>query len=95
MRTLRPIGVSLAATAALAAVFAAPARSQLSIGPVVARPGEKVSGYIDVPAGVDSATRIPVSVIQGRTPGPVLALVAGTHGMEVARSSPCSASARG
>lgn len=84
MRTLRPIGVSLAATAALAAVFAAPARAQLSIGPVVARPGEKVSGYIDVPAGVDSATRIPVSVIQGRTPGPVLALVAGTHGMEVA-----------
>ena len=39
---------------------------------------------LEVPAGVDSATRVPVTVVRGRTEGPVLALVAGTHGSEVA-----------
>jgi predicted deacylase/dienelactone hydrolase len=56
----------------------------LAVGPVRAVPAEKVSGYIPVPAGADSATRIPVTVIQGRERGPVLALIAGTHGAEVA-----------
>ncbi len=59
-------------------------QAAITIGPVRAIPGEKVSGYISVPAGVDSATRIPVTVLQGREPGPVLALIAGTHGAEVA-----------
>ncbi len=56
----------------------------LTIGSVTARPGEKVSGYMDIPAGVDSATRVPISILRGRQPGPSLALVAGTHGSEVA-----------
>jgi predicted deacylase len=55
-----------------------------AVGSAVARPGERASGLIDVPAGVDSATRVPVTVIRGRQPGPTLALVAGTHGSEVA-----------
>jgi hypothetical protein len=40
------------------------------------------SGFLEVPAGVDAATRIPVTVVQGWRPGPVLALIAGTHGSE-------------
>lgn len=56
----------------------------VTIGPVTAQPGEKVSGYLAVPAGVDSATSLPFSVFRGRLPGPTLALVAGTHGSEVA-----------
>lgn len=56
----------------------------VTIGSVTARPGEKASGFLDVPAGVDSATRIPISILRGRQPGPALALVAGTHGSEVA-----------
>ena len=56
----------------------------LAVGDVTVRVGEKASGFIEVPAGVDSATRIPVTVIRGREPGPTLALVAGTHGSEVA-----------
>jgi predicted deacylase/dienelactone hydrolase len=56
----------------------------MAVGPVRSVPGEKVSGYLPVAAGVDSATRIPVTLIQGRLPGPALALVAGTHGAEVA-----------
>ncbi|MBC8645583.1 MAG: succinylglutamate desuccinylase/aspartoacylase family protein [Thermoanaerobaculia bacterium] len=54
----------------------------LTVGPVTARPGEKVSGYIEVAAAADEGTRIPISVVHGAKPGPVLALVAGTHGYE-------------
>jgi predicted deacylase len=52
------------------------------VGAVEARPGEKASGYLAVPDGADPGTRIPVTVVHGLKPGPVLALVAGTHGYE-------------
>lgn len=55
-----------------------------TLGPLTARPGERVSGFLPVPAGVDAGTEIPVTVIHGAKPGPVLALVAGTHGYEYA-----------
>jgi predicted deacylase len=56
----------------------------ITIGGVSSRPGERVSVTLAVPAGVDSGTTIPMSIIQGRRAGPTLALIAGTHGMEVA-----------
>jgi len=37
---------------------------------------------IAVPAGIDAATEIPVTTIQGARPGPTLALIAGNHGYE-------------
>jgi len=40
------------------------------------------SGSILVPPGLDAATEIPVTVIHGARPGPVLALIAGNHGYE-------------
>lgn len=40
------------------------------------------SRILEVPAGVDAATAIPVTTITGARPGPVLALVAGNHGYE-------------
>jgi hypothetical protein len=54
----------------------------LTVGTARARPGEAASGWIDVPDGVDPGTRLPVTVAHGARPGPVLALVAGTHGVE-------------
>ena len=66
---------------ALAAPVAAEEDS-LKVGAVSARRGEKASGWLEVPAGSDAGTRIPVSVVHGARPGPVLALVAGTHGYE-------------
>src|SRR5688572_33510220 len=72
------------ASAALPALLAAQRQTPLRVGPVTGRPGEKVSGFIEVAAGVDSGTRVPVTVIQGMAAGPTLALVAGTHGSEVA-----------
>ena len=35
---------------------------------------------IEVPAGIDAGTQVPVTTITGARPGPVLALVAGNHG---------------
>ena len=58
------------------------AREPLTVGGVTARPGEKVSGWIDVPRGSDDGTMIPVTVVHGASDGPVLALIAGTHGYE-------------
>jgi predicted deacylase len=54
----------------------------LVVGTLVAAPGQAVSGWLDVPDGSDAGTRVPVSVVNGAQPGPVLALVAGTHGYE-------------
>jgi predicted deacylase len=61
---------------------AAHAQAPLVVGSASARPGEAAEGWIDVPAAADPGTRIPVSVVHGARPGPVLALVAGTHGYE-------------
>jgi hypothetical protein len=54
----------------------------LTVGSAVARAGAITSGFIEVPAGADPGTRIPVSLAMGRDAGPVLALIAGTHGSE-------------
>src|SRR5215213_7973851 len=79
-----------ALTAGLAAAALHPSRTlvaqpaQLTVGGVIARAGQRASGFITVPAGVDSATRIPITVLRGTRTGPTLALIAGTHGAEVA-----------
>ena len=69
----------------LALAFAAAAqRSPYAVGSASAAPGQKANGDLDGPAGVDAAARIPVIVINGAKPGPVLALVSGAHGTEYA-----------
>ena len=68
--------------AVLAAATEAWAQAPLTVGSLTAQPGQKVSGWLEVPDGVDAGTRIPVSVVHGARPGAVLALVAGTHGYE-------------
>jgi predicted deacylase len=55
---------------------------QFSVGPLNAARGQLVSGYLDVAAVGDEGARLPVSVVHGARPGPVLALIAGTHGYE-------------
>jgi len=74
---------SLVVVAVLAAQpsFAA-APGPLRVGEIVAQPGQQASGWLVVPDGVDPGTRIPVSVFNGAKPGPLLALIAGTHGSE-------------
>jgi predicted deacylase len=64
------------------AVFAQ--RPAFGVGTASAAAGQKATGYLEVPAGVDAATNIPVIVVNGGKPGPVLALVSGAHGTEYA-----------
>src|SRR5216684_8495871 len=56
----------------------------LTVGTAIAVTGQAVTGFIEVSAGSDVGTNIPVAVIRGPKPGPTLALVAGAHGTEYA-----------
>src|SRR5438128_1253210 len=62
--------------------LAVSAQSKFTVGTASAAHGEKSSGTLEVPAGVDAATSIPVVVVNGAKPGKVLALVSGAHGTE-------------
>jgi predicted deacylase len=55
-----------------------------TVGSAAAARGRMATGTIDVPAGSDAALAIPVAVIHGVRPGPVLAIVSGAHGTEYA-----------
>jgi len=57
-------------------------RAVFTVGTATARRGQKATGAIEVPPGSDAGTSIPVAVIHGSKPGPVLALVSGAHGTE-------------
>ena len=58
------------------------AQSKFTVGTASAAPGEKSTGTLEVPAGADAATSIPVVIVNGAKPGKVLALVSGAHGTE-------------
>jgi predicted deacylase len=78
---LRLVSVLLILLVSVAPVAAQP----FTVGDVTAQPGTLASGTLRVaPRAGDNGTEIPFSIIHGVKPGPVLALVAGTHGMEYA-----------
>jgi len=81
---LRSFHLSLLALISLALIpiFAAAQGSSFAVGTASAATGQKETGYLEVPAGVDAGTNIPVVVVNGAKPGPVLALVTGAHGTE-------------
>jgi predicted deacylase len=55
----------------------------LKVGGVTSASGEIKSGFISVPAGTDGPEiRIPITVVNGKKKGLVLALTAGIHGYE-------------
>jgi predicted deacylase len=72
----RLLPISLLAGSGLAA--------DITVGTATAHPGQRALGNIQIPAGVDAGTNIPVIVIHGAKPGPKLAVVAGSHGTEYA-----------
>jgi len=70
---------------ALLAGAVTPALAQeFTVGTARAQRGQVAYGAIDVPAGADAGTTIPVAIAHGARPGPVLAVVAGSHGTEYA-----------
>ena len=75
--------VCMAAIAGLLVTRHAYAQQPFTIGPVSAAPGAIASGTLMVPARAgDEGTTIPISIVHGMRPGPVLALTAGVHGQE-------------
>ncbi|MCL6480852.1 MAG: succinylglutamate desuccinylase/aspartoacylase family protein [Firmicutes bacterium] len=81
-------GVLLGGMTLAGALWAQPAgsRTSFAVGLVRAEAGTRASGFIEIPPreGTEAGTRIPVTVIHGAQPGPVLGLIAGTHGYEYA-----------
>ena len=82
IRSLIAVGVVALGTSELAR--AQDPHPTWTVGSATATRGQKVLGTILVPAGPDAALEIPVGVIHGAKPGPVLAVVAGSHGTEYA-----------
>jgi uncharacterized protein len=79
-RLLLALGVTLLIPLTSGTVVAQPS---FTIGPVTAAAGTTASGTLDVPARAgDAGTTIPISIVHGARPGPVLALTAGVHGQE-------------
>lgn len=69
----------------LTCASAAQAQTPFVLGDVTAPPATLAAGTLRIaPRGGDSGAEIPFSIVNGGKPGPVLALVAGTHGMEYA-----------
>ncbi len=82
-RSVLVLAGALFCSASLFAQSADP-RPTFIVGTAKAARGQKATGVIAVPAGVDAGTNIPVAVVHGARPGRVLALVAGAHGTEYA-----------
>ena len=76
--------MKLAIAVAALALPAAAGAQPFAVGTARAERGHKATGSIEVPAGVDAGTSIPVIVVHGARPGPVLAIVSGAHGTEYA-----------
>ena len=78
--------MKIAYTAAAVVLTLAPVAGAQSfaVGTARAEHGRTATGYLEVPAGADPATSIPVVVVHGVRPGPVLAIVSGAHGTEYA-----------
>ena len=51
----------------------------LEVGALRAAPGTKVTGFLEVPG---TPIAMPVTVVRGAAPGPVLSVTAGVHGGE-------------
>ena len=63
----------------------ADAQQPLSVGTVTAAPGTTASGTLEIAArDGDQGSTLPITIINGTKPGPVLALTAGVHGQEYA-----------
>src|SRR5213596_257523 len=59
-------------------------RPAFTVGTATAQRGQRALGVLNVPAGIDAGYDMPVAVVHGARPGPVLAIVSGAHGTEYA-----------
>ena len=76
-----PLSPAATAVACLLVPIVAHAQA-FTVGPLTAQPGSLVSGELAIAPAGDEGTTIPISILHGAKPGPVLALIAGVHGQE-------------
>jgi uncharacterized protein len=79
---LRRLSLLLCVTALAAVTASAQQTSGFTVGSATASPGTTAYGALSIPAGSDSGLQVPVAVIRGVRPGPVVAFVSGAHGTE-------------
>lgn len=86
MRTITSTGLCIAIVLITAcySTVDAQTRPDFSLEGISVKPGEKGTGFIEVPKGVDEGTQIPVSVFHGVRDGKVMVIIAGVHGSEYA-----------
>ena len=80
----RAIAAGVAIVAFSTAIGAQDAHPTFTVGTATAQRGHKAYGVLKVPAGKDAGYDIPVVVLHGARPGPVLAVASGAHGTEYA-----------
>jgi len=78
------VAAGLALLAVAASAQTPDSAPSFAVGTASAERGKLAYGEIAVPAGSDAATSLPVAVIHGARPGPVVAFIAGSHGTEYA-----------
>ena len=83
MKTIFAAAV-LALTCAVQASAGQDSHQTFTAGTATAQRGQKAYGVLKVPAGSDAGYDIPVVVVHGARPGPVLAVASGAHGTEYA-----------
>lgn len=71
-------------SAIVGTAFDAAQEKPFTVGTATALRGHKGTGALEIPAGRDAALAVPVAVVHGTKPGPVLAIVSGLHGTEYA-----------
>ena len=64
------VGAAMLCLCCIGALRAEVPAGMFRVGPFEVRPGESISGYLDIPGGIDQGTRLPISIIHGARPGP-------------------------
>jgi uncharacterized protein len=82
MKTIIAAAIALACLVQTAA--AQDPHPTFTVGTATAQRGQKAYGVLKVPPGSDAGYDIPVVVVHGARPGPVLAVASGAHGTEYA-----------
>lgn len=57
-------------------------RAPLTVGPLVAGPGSRVTGLAKIDLGEGHRVDLPIVIVHGASPGPRVAVTAGIHGAE-------------
>jgi predicted deacylase len=82
---ITPTTLALVLTALFVPSARALAQQPFTVGSTTVQPGTMASGVLRIaPRAGDSGAEVPFTIVHGVTSGPVLALIAGTHGMEYA-----------